>query len=67
MNDALLDYARLDALLPEARARFASADPFPHLVLDDFLPAPVAESALRAEPQQLIGARDVLRGCELAV
>ncbi|MFT3770985.1 MAG: 2OG-Fe(II) oxygenase [Minicystis sp.] len=41
------------ALLARAeplRARFLAADPFPHIVLDDFLPAPVAERVAREFP-----------------
>jgi Rps23 Pro-64 3,4-dihydroxylase Tpa1-like proline 4-hydroxylase len=30
---------------------YSCAEPFPHLVLDDFLPAPVADAALRNFPQ----------------
>lgn len=43
MPDALLDFERLDALARAGREDFARALPFPHAVVDDFLPAEVAE------------------------
>jgi Rps23 Pro-64 3,4-dihydroxylase Tpa1-like proline 4-hydroxylase len=41
-----LDYALLDALAEAQRDAFASADPFPHTVIDDFLPLDDAEKVL---------------------
>jgi Rps23 Pro-64 3,4-dihydroxylase Tpa1-like proline 4-hydroxylase len=43
---ALLDYQRLDRLADELRDRFATAQPYPHVVIDDFLPESVAEDLL---------------------
>jgi hypothetical protein len=43
-----LDLAGLNAALPTLRERYASADPFPHVVLDGFLLPDVAKQA-RAE------------------
>src|SRR4051812_17086009 len=34
-------YARWEAELPKLRAKYQSAEPFPHIVLDDFTHAPV--------------------------
>ena len=34
-----LDYERLDALAEERREAFATAEPYPFTVIDDFLPA----------------------------
>jgi hypothetical protein len=36
-GSCLLDWERLEGQLPELSARFQSAKPFPHIVLDDFL------------------------------
>ena len=38
----LLDYERLDRLADELRDRFATAQPYPHVVIDDFFPEAVA-------------------------
>jgi Rps23 Pro-64 3,4-dihydroxylase Tpa1-like proline 4-hydroxylase len=43
----MLDYERLDRLAEELRGSFASAEPFPHVVIDDFLPTAVAETVLK--------------------
>lgn len=47
-NEAIVPYGRWYARLGELRARYQSADPFPHLVLDDFL-VPAAAERLLAE------------------
>ena len=44
----VIDLAAIAARLAPLREPFAAASPFPHLVLDDFLPEPVAD-ALAAE------------------
>ncbi|MBW2280777.1 MAG: 2OG-Fe(II) oxygenase [Deltaproteobacteria bacterium] len=41
-----LDYARLEAFARDRKGEFASADPFPHVVIDDFLPPDDAEKVL---------------------
>lgn len=41
---AVLDFDRLSEIAQRGRAAFAGADPFPHVVIDDFLPEEVAES-----------------------
>ncbi len=38
-----LDFERLERLARERKADFAAAEPFPHVVLDEFLPKSVAE------------------------
>jgi len=43
----MLDYDRLDRLSRELHGSFVSAAPFPHVVIDDFLPTAVAEKALK--------------------
>jgi Rps23 Pro-64 3,4-dihydroxylase Tpa1-like proline 4-hydroxylase len=42
----LLDYPRLDRLADELRDRFVTAEPYPHVVIDDFMPESVAEDLL---------------------
>ena len=42
----ILDYPRLERIAQESRSDFARADPFPHIVIDDFLPTDVAETLL---------------------
>lgn len=42
----MLDLDRLEALADGHREAFQAAEPFPHVVLDDFLPAEVAEGLL---------------------
>lgn len=46
MSRVDLDYERLSELAKKHRERFGSADPFPHAVIDDFLPLEVAESVV---------------------
>jgi Rps23 Pro-64 3,4-dihydroxylase Tpa1-like proline 4-hydroxylase len=41
---SVLDYDRLMRLADERRADFEAASPFPHIVIDDFLPEAIAES-----------------------
>jgi len=43
---APFDASKFRALAASHHASFVSADPFPHVVLDDFLPEP-ADSALK--------------------
>jgi len=45
-NLDILDYSRLEHIAQEGHEGFASADPFPHIVIDDFLPKDVAEALL---------------------
>ena len=45
-----LDIARLSAALPELRARYTVAEPFPHVVLDEFLDPSIAERAAEEFP-----------------
>jgi hypothetical protein len=42
----LLDFERLDELARDGTAAFAEAKPFPHLVIDDFLPDEVLEHVI---------------------
>lgn len=46
MAAALLDYERLEATAVQLRPAFQQAAPFPHVVIDDFLPTEIAESVL---------------------
>ena len=46
----LFDTQRLAALAERERVRYAAAMPFPHCVLDEFLPAAAAEQLLQAFP-----------------
>ena len=46
MEPDLVDYERLDGLADTLREDFAAADPFPHVVIDDFLSEEVAEGLL---------------------
>ncbi len=41
----ILDPERLHALADQRRQEYATADPFPHIVIDDFLPAEALERA----------------------
>ena len=43
---SVLDFDRLGCLAAENHGSFTGAKPFPHVVLDDFLPEPVAEGLL---------------------
>lgn len=46
----LLDYDRLEKLAEEMNDRFRTAQPFPHVVIDNFLPEHVAKAALAEFP-----------------
>jgi hypothetical protein len=48
--ERVLDLDALEARLPELRERYASAIPFPHIVLDDFLVPDVARRATEEFP-----------------
>ncbi len=45
-----MDFERLEALAPQLRASFASASPFPHLVLDDVLRPEALEAVIARFP-----------------
>jgi hypothetical protein len=47
----VVDEARLAALATAHRARFATATPFPHVVIDDFMPPAVLDGVLAEFPQ----------------
>jgi Rps23 Pro-64 3,4-dihydroxylase Tpa1-like proline 4-hydroxylase len=42
----VIDYEKLNRIAEERREVYAAAEPFPHTVIDDFLPAHVAEALL---------------------
>jgi hypothetical protein len=44
-GEKILDLARLERMLPELHTRYVQADPFPHIVFDDFLLPHVFEQA----------------------
>lgn len=46
MSRTILDFDRLSQLAKQHRADFESAEPFPHVVLDDFLSPEIAESVV---------------------
>lgn len=46
----ILNYERLDQIAQQRAAEFASADPYPHIVIDDFLPQIWADKALEEFP-----------------
>ena len=46
------DEARLQQLAEARRAGYASASPFPHAVIDDFLPEPIVDALSRAFPEK---------------
>jgi Rps23 Pro-64 3,4-dihydroxylase Tpa1-like proline 4-hydroxylase len=43
----LIDFERLQRVAEQQHDTYASAEPFPHIVIDDFLPPDVAEALLR--------------------
>jgi len=47
----VLEYERLETIAEQRKEDFAAADPFPHTVIDDFLPAEVAEKVLAEFPK----------------
>jgi Rps23 Pro-64 3,4-dihydroxylase Tpa1-like proline 4-hydroxylase len=49
-SEHLFDYPALMALGRENASVYQSADPFPHIVFDDFLPSPVVEEVLKEFP-----------------
>ena len=49
-GDCVLDYDRLDVLVRDCAVKYRTADPFPHIVIDDFLPAPVIDLLLERLP-----------------
>src|SRR5262249_39446013 len=50
-SDALLDFRKLLALAGEQALQYQSADPFPHLVIDDFLPPESLRAVVEALPR----------------
>jgi Rps23 Pro-64 3,4-dihydroxylase Tpa1-like proline 4-hydroxylase len=50
-NMTELDYSRLQDTALKFRGTFANASPFPHAVLDDFLPLEIAQALAREFPQ----------------
>ena len=50
VQDAVFDYERWEARLPELREAYAGASPFPHVALDDFLSPEVVERAAAEFP-----------------
>ncbi len=48
VRDPLLNYTRLHALASDGAADYASAEPFPHIVLEDFLDEDVLKDLLAA-------------------
>jgi Rps23 Pro-64 3,4-dihydroxylase Tpa1-like proline 4-hydroxylase len=48
---AIFEGARYRELAQKLREGYASADPFPHIVIDDFLPAEIAERVLAEFPK----------------
>jgi hypothetical protein len=51
----LIGLERWEACLPALRAEYQSAEPFPHIVLDDFLPAQVARATMASFPARTDG------------
>lgn len=41
--EPMLDFEKLDRIVRDGAASFAAAEPYPHIVIDDFLPAETAE------------------------
>ena len=50
MTDSIFPYARWTERLATLRERFAAAQPFPHVVLDEFLAPDAAQRCVRAFP-----------------
>lgn len=51
---SLLDYQYLGNLMPKARQRYQTADPFPHIMIDDFLAPALVGALLPHFPQAVI-------------
>lgn len=49
-NELLLDYARLDSLAAELAPAYETNTPFPHIVIDDFLPQTTLARLLQEYP-----------------
>ena len=49
-DEAVLDFARLEAGASDLRSRYDTASPFPHIVLDDLLDPDVAGRAIKEFP-----------------
>jgi hypothetical protein len=46
----VFNYERLKTIAEQRKEEFSSADPFPHAVIDDFLPSAIAEQVLAEFP-----------------
>ena len=57
---SVLDFDRLEEIAQERRESFASAQPFPHVAIDDFLPPETADAVL-AEMQRTTEGWDTYR------
>ncbi len=49
-TETVFDFERLEEIAEQRKEDFTSADPFPHTVIDDFLPAEIAEKVLAEYP-----------------
>jgi hypothetical protein len=47
---SFFDEVRLQSLAREVHDQYVSAEPFPHVIIDDFLPEEVCEAILREFP-----------------
>jgi hypothetical protein len=62
----LLDYQHLGSLMPEARERYRDADPFPHIMIDDFLTPQVVSALAPHFPQAVVKAGQEDRSADTA-